>query len=484
MFGTAPTFTTSVTITGGGIIDIDGIDLDTGNDFQINNTSVLNATTLGSGVTASSLTSIGTLTGLTINSATVTLSQDTDFVLSGGVNGVSFDGTTLSIDATNNRIGIGTTAPLLTLDVAGSGRFTGTATSVLTGSIDPIASTTVTGVSTLFTTELVVGDRITVTAETRTVTAIASNTSLTVDTAFSDNVNDTSPDKLAAELIVRDSSNNIDFIIRDNGNVSIDSDAVLYNNSTGVLSIDSVEMGAQNFETNAGIVSWVDMLVTSGASVNTVESYSAQIDGNALLTIYSVSNGSGSIKNKAVGIGTTTPLLTLDTAGSARFTGTATSVLTGTIDPIASTTVTGVSTLFTTELVVGDRITVTAETRTVTAIASNTSLTVNTAFSDNVNDTSPDKLAAEFIVRDSSNNVDLVISDQGGVGIGTISPDSILLDVEDDIEIGTGTTGCVRDADNTNLIGTCVSDERLKKNITSFQNTIGDLAQLRPVTFE
>jgi len=84
------------------------------------------------------------------------------------------DNANLFWDDTNNRLGIGTTSPLLKLDVAGSGRLKGTATSVLTGSIDPVASTTVTGVGTLFTTELIVGDRITVTGQTRTVTAIAS----------------------------------------------------------------------------------------------------------------------------------------------------------------------------------------------------------------------------------------------------------------------------------------------------------------------
>jgi hypothetical protein len=73
-------------------------------------------------------------------------------------------------------------------------------TSVLTGSIDPAASATVTGVGTLFTTELVVGDYITVTGETRQVTAIATDTSLTVGSAFTDNANDTSPDRGNIEL--------------------------------------------------------------------------------------------------------------------------------------------------------------------------------------------------------------------------------------------------------------------------------------------
>ena len=71
------------------------------------------------------------------------------------------------IDKAGN-VGIGTTAPLKTLDVAGGGRFTGKASSTLTGTADPTASTTLVGTGTLFTTELVVGDRITVNAETRT----------------------------------------------------------------------------------------------------------------------------------------------------------------------------------------------------------------------------------------------------------------------------------------------------------------------------
>ncbi len=76
----------------------------------------------------------------------------------------------------------------------------------LTGDIDPVASTTVTGTGTYFLSELQVGDRITVTGETRTVTAIASDTSLTVDVAFSDNANDTTPDRLPAALVVKDST--------------------------------------------------------------------------------------------------------------------------------------------------------------------------------------------------------------------------------------------------------------------------------------
>jgi hypothetical protein len=73
-------------------------------------------------------------------------------------------------------------------------KLTDGATFTLTGSIDPTASTTVTGVGTLFLSEVSVGDEILVSAETRTVSAIVSNTSLTVSSTTSDSANDTSPD--------------------------------------------------------------------------------------------------------------------------------------------------------------------------------------------------------------------------------------------------------------------------------------------------
>jgi len=65
---------------------------------------------------------------------------------------------------------------------------------VLTGSIDPTASTTVVGVGTQFTREVAIGDNLLVSGETRIVTAIASDTKLKVDVAFTDNSNDTSPE--------------------------------------------------------------------------------------------------------------------------------------------------------------------------------------------------------------------------------------------------------------------------------------------------
>ena len=64
----------------------------------------------------------------------------------------------------------------------------------LTGSIDPTASTTVVGVGTKFLTELSIGDEIVVSSETRIVTAIASDLSITVSLSTTNTANDTTPD--------------------------------------------------------------------------------------------------------------------------------------------------------------------------------------------------------------------------------------------------------------------------------------------------
>jgi len=63
----------------------------------------------------------------------------------------------------------------------------------LTGSINPTASTAVVGVGTAFTTEIVIGEMIAVSGETRTVTVITDNTNLTVSVAFTDVANDATP---------------------------------------------------------------------------------------------------------------------------------------------------------------------------------------------------------------------------------------------------------------------------------------------------
>ena len=100
------------------------------------------------------------------------------------------------------------------------------------------------------------------------------------------------------------------------GGLNVGNGALKYDWASGQTSIDNLTLGSFSFDTNAGMVNWADMPVTSVATAGTVESYTAQINGNPLLTIYAQSDGSGGIQNKAVGIGTTTPSTLLTVAGT------------------------------------------------------------------------------------------------------------------------------------------------------------------------
>lgn len=92
------------------------------------------------------------------------------------------DTNTLYVDAATNRVGIGTSAPNASLHIRNtSPTGTGTITSTDT-------TNTVTGSGTVFTTELSVGDTITANSQTRVITAITNNTSLTVNGDFSPDV--------------------------------------------------------------------------------------------------------------------------------------------------------------------------------------------------------------------------------------------------------------------------------------------------------
>lgn len=72
----------------------------------------------------------------------------------------------------------------------------------------------------------------------------------------------------------------------------------------------------------------------------------------------------------------------------------------------------------------------------------------------------------------------------GSVGIGTLtSTPADLLDVRGDIRVGTGSTGCVKDADATIIAGTCSSDLRLKQDVVPFGRALDAVGLLQPVHF-
>jgi hypothetical protein len=68
--------------------------------------------------------SFANTTALNINIGVIDLSAQTvDVTLNSAVDALNFDSNTLSIDASNNRVGIGTASPFQTLEVIGTGKF-------------------------------------------------------------------------------------------------------------------------------------------------------------------------------------------------------------------------------------------------------------------------------------------------------------------------------------------------------------------------
>jgi hypothetical protein len=73
--------------------------------------------------------------------------------------------------------------------------------------------------------------------------------------------------------------------------------------ANGVTTIANLNLGATNFDTDAGIISWVDMPVTASSPDNTVESYTALLDGQNMLSLYALSDGAGSVDTRRVQLG-------------------------------------------------------------------------------------------------------------------------------------------------------------------------------------
>jgi len=91
------------------------------------------------------------------------------------------------------------------------------------------------------------------------------------------------------------------------GAFEIDGGAFAYNSYQGVTYADSFQAGPMAFDTDAGILSWVDMPVST-TTANIVMRYSAQIDSSPVLSIYATTTGTGLVNYGSVGIGTTSPI--------------------------------------------------------------------------------------------------------------------------------------------------------------------------------
>src|SRR3989344_5524042 len=183
--------------------------------------------------------------------------------------------TRLSIDAAGN-VGIGTTSPATTLSVAGN---TYLDSNLITYSSSTAANLTVS-----------YQRAATTTIPINTVYAWSIATSTTASPLFTFNTNG----PYATTSI--------------NGGFVLNNGAVNYDSSSGIISADSIQTGPMGFDTDAGIVSWIDM-PSSTTTANIVNSYSAMLDSTAILTIYGTTTTSGNITYGHVGIGTTSPTI-------------------------------------------------------------------------------------------------------------------------------------------------------------------------------
>jgi hypothetical protein len=218
----------------------------------------------------------------------------------------------------------------------------------ITGAIDVTASASVVGVGTKFLSEVSKGDLLVIgtatVGEARPVSSIQSDLALTVETAFTDLANDAAPQ---------------------------------------ICRIVNPATGRPDFTVLTGEI--------DPAASATVTGVNTQFLGQGIpfdLTLADIFSSKAplfmDIWSRRAGL-----LYTLSNREKLQD-------LTGTVDTTASATVAGVGTLFLQELVVGDEILVGIERRFVTAIASNTSLTVHRAHTDQANDTTPQK-----VIRDA-----------------------------------------------------------------------------------
>jgi hypothetical protein len=83
---------------------------------------------------------------------------------------------------------------------------------------------------------------------------------------------------------------------------------LIYDLTTGVTSINTLQTGNINFDNDAGMVSWSD-LTLANAPAGTPQGYTAFLNGSSTISVYGVSAGSGNLlpDYPRVAIGSTTP---------------------------------------------------------------------------------------------------------------------------------------------------------------------------------
>lgn len=110
---------------------------------------------------------------------------------------------------------------------------------------------------------------------------------------------------------VYDASSTRLLAVKDNGDVSFGNDGLLYEATSSVTYINALQTGPQSFADDAGIISWVNLPITT-TTASLVQSYSASIADNDVLTVYGATDGAGGANNFRVGINTSSPVALLD----------------------------------------------------------------------------------------------------------------------------------------------------------------------------
>jgi hypothetical protein len=100
------------------------------------------------------------------------------------------------------------------------------------------------------------------------------------------------------------------------GGLNVGNGSIVYDWNTGTTSLSYVEMGNMNFAPDSGNIGWVDLAVTAASAAGVQNSYTANLNGNPMITVSGISNGAGSLSSMGVGIGTTTPWAMLAVAGT------------------------------------------------------------------------------------------------------------------------------------------------------------------------
>ena len=90
------------------------------------------------------------------------------------------------------------------------------------------------------------------------------------------------------------------------GGLVVGNGGLTYDLSSTATSIQNLQMGNMSFDMDAGQVSWVDLPITTASATGTIESYSANLNGNPVLTIFGTADGQGNILTPSVNIGSST----------------------------------------------------------------------------------------------------------------------------------------------------------------------------------